>query len=361
MDNLLIPKLDKDEATKNLLNKGFIFTRNPDMYEMNDMWFVYSNHCRHLKKDELCAGPFPIHTKEYEHILENNLPKQAKIILLGFRKLEYDRTGQTGNEFKLRVDKQNNEIIILASILDSYDLNNPYVGKEYTWFFVKDSMRNKLLKNNTISKSMSRYGWWKTRIKLEQPLDSKDFTHQKEFFSVPHIEDIEHLLPFEITAIIMELSYRLNPSGKFLRAKKTEILWYIEQAKKKINSGNNNKDILYLPDREVLIKELLEFNNLTYPCTTNEVFDFLLKIEMLVSEKDDFEFLYGFNKKIPKVKFNKPNGWDEKASSFIEEGNILQNLIRSKYSNNVPSKAKTGRNDKCPCGSGLKYKKCCGK
>mgnify|MGYP003542445674 FL=1 len=27
----------------------------------------------------------------------------------------------------------------------------------------------------------------------------------------------------------------------------------------------------------------------------------------------------------------------------------------------VRSEAKVGRNDTCPCGSGLKYKKCCGK
>ena len=46
----------------------------------------------------------------------------------------------------------------------------------------------------------------------------------------------------------------------------------------------------------------------------------------------------------------------------------LQDLIdmmpKYKYPRNVPQyadKKEQGRNEKCNCGSGLKYKKCCGK
>lgn len=38
-----------------------------------------------------------------------------------------------------------------------------------------------------------------------------------------------------------------------------------------------------------------------------------------------------------------------------------QNGFTKKEVNNFPKKEKIGRNDLCPCGSGKKYKKCCGK
>lgn len=42
----------------------------------------------------------------------------------------------------------------------------------------------------------------------------------------------------------------------------------------------------------------------------------------------------------------------------------LQPLQDDKNNNNlysIKTKEKIGRNDPCPCGSGLKYKKCCGR
>jgi uncharacterized protein YecA (UPF0149 family) len=55
----------------------------------------------------------------------------------------------------------------------------------------------------------------------------------------------------------------------------------------------------------------------------------------------------------------------EKLLLFLESGNY--NFL---YENNAPPKInripvvapeKIGRNEECPCGSGKKYKKCCGK
>jgi len=57
----------------------------------------------------------------------------------------------------------------------------------------------------------------------------------------------------------------------------------------------------------------------------------------------------------------KENGWfadikvDEKADEDIRDLEILQ----SKTERAVTTK-KANRNDPCPCGSGKKYKKCCG-
>ena len=66
---------------------------------------------------------------------------------------------------------------------------------------------------------------------------------------------------------------------------------------------------------------------------------------------------------------------DKEVTNFLVKAQITQNLERKEVSKNKitndnddtkaanrPKKTvKVGRNDKCPCGSGKKYKQCCGK
>jgi len=64
--------------------------------------------------------------------------------------------------------------------------------------------------------------------------------------------------------------------------------------------------------------------------------------------------------------------WTEKDQSYFEEGNKLLNFFNTdnikmtvKTAQNFPDPTrkprKIGRNEKCPCGSGKKFKRCCGK
>lgn len=73
--------------------------------------------------------------------------------------------------------------------------------------------------------------------------------------------------------------------------------------------------------------------------------------------KLDFEKLYGSMLKAgTDYLYNLPQ-W-EIALSLEKRRNL-----KAKYKGMIPKKASTkiGRNDVCPCGSGLKYKNCCGK
>ena len=49
--------------------------------------------------------------------------------------------------------------------------------------------------------------------------------------------------------------------------------------------------------------------------------------------------------------------WD----ALLSEEKRRELYMDQKHSGTVRKEAKVGRNDPCPCGSGLKYKKCCGK
>ena len=52
--------------------------------------------------------------------------------------------------------------------------------------------------------------------------------------------------------------------------------------------------------------------------------------------------------------------WDDLFDTDQKQ-RLLDEYKLEKRSGTVVKDPKTGRNDPCPCGSGLKYKKCCGK
>ena len=53
-------------------------------------------------------------------------------------------------------------------------------------------------------------------------------------------------------------------------------------------------------------------------------------------------------------------GIDEKLE--INENSIpLDTSLQNRNNQKITNKKKVGRNEPCPCGSGKKYKKCCGK
>jgi preprotein translocase subunit SecA len=51
---------------------------------------------------------------------------------------------------------------------------------------------------------------------------------------------------------------------------------------------------------------------------------------------------------------------EERRECELEELNMIGGDETSQATQVVRSEEKIGRNDPCPCGSGKKYKKCCG-
>lgn len=50
-----------------------------------------------------------------------------------------------------------------------------------------------------------------------------------------------------------------------------------------------------------------------------------------------------------------------KAREAVEDKHEVQRLIKKYYHTPYVNNNKVGRNEPCPCGSGKKYKNCCGK
>ncbi len=99
----------------------------------------------------------------------------------------------------------------------------------------------------------------------------------------------------------------------------------------------------FLDGANTSFKETLILDDLTEESEVKVEVDFEKLLWNMYDAKA--EWLYGMKE------------WEE---IFDEEKrkNIKKEFNRSKI---VVKGEKTGRNDPCPCGSGLKYKKCCGK
>ncbi|MCD7715633.1 MAG: SEC-C domain-containing protein [Lachnospiraceae bacterium] len=118
----------------------------------------------------------------------------------------------------------------------------------------------------------------------------------------------------------------------------------------------------YVPEDREIVGYIRE----TYPHTWTFVGDFLQQIlaDAQGTEKTSTEALYAYtknlphNKKLTRKEFEdslnrayKRAAADKKEPVFVYDGDKPYRKIQ----------AKVGRNDPCPCGSGKKYKKCCGR
>ena len=57
----------------------------------------------------------------------------------------------------------------------------------------------------------------------------------------------------------------------------------------------------------------------------------------------------------------KKKEYTKEEIAMLKEIRRKQNIARMRALANEPKQSKIGRNDPCPCGSGKKYKNCCGK
>jgi hypothetical protein len=53
-------------------------------------------------------------------------------------------------------------------------------------------------------------------------------------------------------------------------------------------------------------------------------------------------------------------GWEDFAAIVLEGGRSSEGECGVNKAEPIQAAPKTGRNDPCPCGSGRKFKKCCG-
>jgi preprotein translocase subunit SecA len=100
------------------------------------------------------------------------------------------------------------------------------------------------------------------------------------------------------------------------------------------------KDILYLKN---------EYPELYY--MKREFFD------RVINKRDEIRLVNSYSKKLIKMMKKMPHKFEEDIREMEDH---FDEFVDEKNTPFVRAEAKIGRNDPCPCGSGKKYKKCCG-
>ena len=106
------------------------------------------------------------------------------------------------------------------------------------------------------------------------------------------------------------------------------------------------------------IEPLREIWNTCSPEARAEIIEGL--IELCEMYKVDIPELPELKKEQERIERSMSEFLNNIETELTNINNAIDNLIE-KLEKDMESKKKIGRNDPCPCGSGLKYKKCCGK
>lgn len=178
-------------------------------------------------------------------------------------------------------------------------------------------------------------------------------------------------LYFEFVAMQGKKKYKILPKEEFLCYADPICIPSNLQSEAMLNYLKKKKHILHFTPEEVcrLIQTMIRVD-----CSLQELLEHLDEVGLQFDSQRDMEafmqcyqdlnnhtrkqvnrgytpdeMVREYSASIPR---NKPRVLDNQISMFETEVNERKNLTMN---------TKVGRNDPCPCGSGLKYKKCCGK
>ncbi len=148
-------------------------------------------------------------------------------------------------------------------------------------------------------------------------------------------------------------------------AKETEDFWteYFEKEKKNYEKIlENSKEVIEGKYKELADKfEMDEVTFAGFLDGINESLKEELKIEKLKADSDvrldiDYKKLYWNMHEARANWLYNLSAWED-----VLDDDERQQIVRDFNQSKMAVSNKVGRNDPCPCGSGKKYKKCCGK
>jgi len=230
-------------------------------------------------------------------------------------------------------------------------------GLIYYYGYVKTGVLYEMLKGY-LNEDIDLFEFIITMINGAEYYDKISYYKGGFYYSFIGIEDIDFIID-DIEA---------RPDIDYYKFTKAQVLdaasdKFVENSLQVLAFKKYMKSNFKLSDRE--INELLRgiYLMANYDVNPGEVVMNITEFYPLESEKQLYEI-------VPLVMnlLNNTRRWILKGHSpnMIRQSNQenLQPLQDDKNNNNlysIKTKEKIGRNDPCPCGSGLKYKKCCGR
>lgn len=235
--------------------------------------------------------------------------------------------------FYIYQEKDENILLIPEEIeeeLQSIGISSQTIS-DYVFLYM---MMNGIIKRQKLHEILKNYhGFDITLEKLDEIITRLDFMREKDYYFNSILENTI----FEKEIIIKQ---GMKPH-KIVEPQDFELLVTISNFKEEI------KKIITDEITAKAIADTLLFNIQVMEFSEEKIFQFIRKKVLNISKIEQEKI----EKVIKQYKSNIPL-WGENGYSYKELSSKTQSGAK---------KTKVGRNDPCPCGSGKKYKKCCGR
>jgi hypothetical protein len=129
-----------------------------------------------------------------------------------------------------------------------------------------------------------------------------------------------------ITWAVTLLYMRATTGGTFRAfSSLAEILDIINQGMERLGPAKDAKSVRSEPDRELLIKELCDFNDLPYPIDAATTFDYLHRLGFVVPEQSGKKVEYSLAQELPSPEevLSFPPDWEDRVDKFLTTGSVL--------------------------------------
>lgn len=328
--------IDEIENTfDELVKKGIIVSTTGAYIDMNkkphDVRLLTRPVTESLPEHVLSLGPFAVSNSTIEMMKSKFIDdREMKAFMYSIARLCYEKTGSTElGGYSFSADDENMGGLFLDT--STYDLDNPIKFIRHSWFFpTKDTMESyneRLVDDSEKINSVSDL--WSTLVSYGEGLESskaEDRPDDLSYYPEKLIEYWQKFIPgvllFSIQGIYIEASKGLK--WKAFQSE-DQVIKIIKDQVLHFEKSNDNKLLDYSIDRNLLVKEIFEYNGYSYTYEPEEIYKQLISLNFLLSKGND-EFEVNHEEVICDFKY--PKGWKRKYDKYIETGSILFGYLK---------------------------------
>lgn len=329
---LSIPEEDVSEAFGELKSKGIIFTPANSAGELSDdklpIRLVGVPPAGGDGPSVVSCGPFPVETELYSQIKKEIPDEDTRSVLLGFARLAYEEQGGGFQGYSVQTE-DDQALDEFLSWMKFWDVQDPIVKGGYTWFLPTYKCKRVVQEITEKDFEEDDYSWWNVKIEFDDSLIPKTPEDDPErYASIPDeiMKSWGRYLPKKAyISLIMLYSRGTTLKGFVSFESINTVLDAIESGIESVQEEVESASESSTADRELLIKELYDYNDFPYPTNEESIFDLFMDLGFIYTDREEGKHCYYLNKNVNKASdvIDIPPGWEDKMDKFTKTGSIL--------------------------------------
>ena len=202
------------------------------------------------------------------------------------------------------------------------------IGETTVWIIPNNKAKQAVEK--TLGKRFSRndFSWWNIRFDLGKEIEPTTITDYPDQYSILPTDltgPWGRYLPMIAWSVTISLYSEMTKGGVFRKfSNLADVLDKIQKGIEHSQSPSHDLQASF-HDRELLIKELCDYNSLTYPVDSTTMLEFLQQIGFIQVNQSQGQIEYLLTGEIinPQKLLKMPKKWEERMDKFLTNGSVL--------------------------------------